>query len=197
MVLNVKFETLTYSVSPFEGAASAPLILGRSEGSQPESSAAISASGPAATPAADKQNKASFAAQIWLMLSFQIFAYFSFVTKRLPKPRFVMQYGDDEGPMRAVRLNRSLKRKLARMQRRGLVGSPHLRAEESQFEDALSPTQFLEHMIRTRNWSRVRVYHLGLTRKDRRRIAVIWADLQGCRKAIAESLMCRAPLCPD
>jgi len=112
-----------------------------------------------------------------------------------------MQYGDDEGPLRAVRLNRSLKRKLARMQRRGLVGSPSLRAEESQeesqMEGSLSPTQFLEHMIRTRNWSRVRVYHLGFKRKDLRRIAVMWTGLQGCHKALAESLMCRAPLCPD
>ena len=194
MVLNVKFETLTYSVSPFGGEASAPLILGRSEGSSAESDYAV-------TPLADKPQSASLAAQIWLMLSFQILAYFSFVTKHLPKPRFVMQYGDDDGPLRTVRLNRSLKRKLARMQRRGLVGSPRLRAEESQEEsqidDSLSPTQFLEHMVRTRNWSRVRVYRLGLTRKDLRRIAVMWASLQGCRRTLTESQMCRAPLCPD
>ena len=194
MVLNVKFETLTYAVSPLEGEALAPLILGRSEDSPAESGHAIN-------PAMDKQNRASLAAQIWLMLSFQILAYFSFVTKHLPRPRFVIQYGDDEGPLRTVRLNRSLKRKLARMQRRGLVGSPRLRSEESQEEsqidDSLSPTQFLEHMIRTRNWSRVRVYHLGWGRKDLQRIAVMSAGLQGCLKALAQSLMCRAPLCPD
>ena len=190
MVLNVKFETLTYAVSPLEGEASAPLILGRSEDSPAESGHAIN-------PAMDKQNRASLAAKIWLMLSFQILAYFSFVTKHLPRPRFVIQYGDDEGPLRTVRLNLSLKRKLARMQRRGLVGSPRLRAEESQIDDSLSPTQFLEHMIRTRNWSRVRVYHLGWGRKDLQRIAVMSAGLQGCLKALAQSLMCRAPLCPD
>lgn len=173
----------------------APLRLGRPEGSQPESGKAIAPSGSGII--ADKKNGVSLAAQIWLMLSFQILACLSSIQKHLSKPRLVIRYGDDTGPMRKVRLNRAIKRKLARMQRRGLIGAPRLSAEEAQIDESLSPTQFVEYMIRTKKCSRVRIYHLGWGRKAWRRMAVMWADLQGCGAALAKRLLCRAPLTPD
>jgi hypothetical protein len=146
---------------------------------------------------ADKKNGVSLAAQIWLMLSYHILACLSSIKNHLSKPRVVIQYGDDAGPMQKVTLNRALKRKLARMQRRGLIGAPRISAEEAQIDESLSPTQFIEYMIRTKKCSRIRIFHLGWGRKEWRRMAVIWAGLQGCRAALAKNLLCRAPLTPD
>ena len=201
MLLIVKVEALTYVALPFEGDASAPLILGRPETPSEETPSVETPSAEPRHGTGPSKFGPNIAAQIWLLLSFQLLTYFSSLANRpmtqcQPQPRLVRHYGSDDGPCRAVRLNRSLKRKLKRMQRRGLIGPATLREEDPEMDD-LSPTQLVERMIRARQWSRVKVYRLGFGRRDLRRIAVMWAGLQGCAASLAKGMMCLAPLSPD
>jgi len=102
------------------------------------------------------------------MLTFQIMAYFAKIQDISPKAKIVYRFGGAEGePGRLckITMNRRIRRKLARMQRLGQLGAPALSVHEPTEEDDLTGTQYMEKMIRTRKWSRVRMFGLNRGRR--------------------------------
>jgi len=179
----VKCETLTYSARSFEeSGASAPERLARSE----HHGEALSAS--------------RLASRLWLMLSFQIMAYFAKVKENTPKVQLVRKYGatdEDGGRMISVTLNRKIRRKLARLERLGKIGAPKIGVQEPHEDDDLTITQYMEKLIRTGKWNRVLAFGLGLKRRERQALVMGFAGLQGCAVSLRRAIACLAPLSPD
>jgi len=108
-----------------------------------------------------------------------------------PEVRLVHGWGGAEGstdgqPLRLYKLtmNRRIRRKLARLQRLGRLGMPTLRVHEPSEEDELSPAQYMEKMIRTRKWSRVRIFGLNRGRRVPNRGGVLTLGLAASCNAI-------------
>jgi len=106
----------------------------------------------------------SMASRFWLMLTFQIMAYFAKIQEVSPKARLVRSFGEP-GRLCKITMNRRIRRKLARMQRLGQLGAPTVSVHEPTEDDDLSATQYIEKMIRTRKWSRVRIFGLNRGRR--------------------------------
>lgn len=101
-------------------------------------------------------------------------------------------------PARAVRVNRSILRKLRRLERLyppSYFDGPAYRPEGARPD--LSESQYLEYMIRLHRWSRVRTHGLGLRRRDRMLRVIACLDLQGAAASLGLSGICHAPLTPD
>lgn len=101
-------------------------------------------------------------------------------------------------PPRAVRVNRSMMRKLRRLQRL----QPAIRFDGPAYRPIgtrpdLSDAQYLEYMIRRHKWNRVRIHGLG----ERRSVALFKSmtakRLLGFATKLAAPLMCHAPISPD
>ena len=99
----------------------------------------------------------------------------------------------------ALRVSRSIARRLRRLARRGprQEGFSLLGFQASSNTDHLSPAQCLEWLIRVYRIGRTRVYGLNATRRDLMRRAVKGAELQGDALCLGKGALCAAPLCPD
>ena len=115
-----------------------------------------------------------------------------------PSHIWVAPSANPDAPVRAVRVNRSIMRKLRRLQRihpPSFFDKPAYRPEGTREE--LSMSQYLEYMIRKNKWSRVRVHKLGLTRADLMQRSVGLLCLQGDSAILAMAASCNAPMSPD
>jgi len=182
----VKFETLTYqapltdfSVGEALGPNEAPLTSPKGE----------------ISPAYFSH----IAGWLWAWMSHQICAYLTAVMSGNPKARLVQMpataIGSDE-PLRVVRLNRSIKRKLARLERRNPLGERVMAIYEHE-DSGVSPAQYMERRIRTERIGRTRIYGLNLTRLELIIHAVKSAWLQGHFAKLCNLGVCAAPLSPD
>ena len=102
-------------------------------------------------------------------------------------------------PICALQLNRSLARRLRRLARRGTSEDDFnlLGFLSSTDTSHLSPTQYLEWMIRVYRYGRTRLYGLNATRRDLMRQAVESLGLQGDALCLGKAMVSSAPLSPD
>ena len=187
MFLNVTCTDVTYAArSCDESRASAPSRLGRFE----------------------RIGEASFAAhaasRLWVMLSFQIMAYFAKVKELSPETQLVRQWGgsdEREGPVCKMTMNRRVRRRLAHLRRRGRTVRPKLRLstapKETPTDNNLTAYQYIDKMIRTQKWSRVKIFNLGLKERERLDEIFRFPGLQGCTASLRRAVMCNAPISPD
>ena len=114
-----------------------------------------------------------------------------------PKHIFIIPGATPDTPRGAVRVNRALLRRLRRRER--------LRPEAFQEKDeplpewtqALSPTQFLDYMIRAHKWCRVRIHRLGKGTWNRLRRVTARLSGQGSLARQSKAAHCNAILTPD
>ena len=138
------------------------------------------------------------------MISFQIMAYFAKVKALSPETQLVRQWGssdESEGPVCKMTMNRRVRRRLAHLQRRHRLAPPKIRLREAP-KDApndknLTAYQFIDKMIRTQKWSRVKIFNLGLKERERLDEIFRFLGLQGCPASLRRAMMCLAPLSPD
>ena len=102
-------------------------------------------------------------------------------------------------PACALRVNRSLARRLRRLARRcrGEDRFNLLRFQQNSDISHLSPGQYLEWMIRVYRWGRTRLYGLNMASRELRHRAVRDGRLQGAVSAFGKAGLCAAPLSPD
>ena len=164
MFLDVKFETLTYSAGDYP--ASAPAISGRST---PSSGGELSAA---------PLSKALLS--FWIWMRFHVVGCFAkpALRKTIPDSTpghiFVVPSVNPDAPQAAVRVNRAILRKLRRLERL----RPEVFTQKAdllpKWVKNLTPGQFMDYMIRTQNWCRVRCFGLsrcrGRSRRRRRRV---------------------------
>jgi len=103
-------------------------------------------------------------------------------------------------PLQIVRMNRALSRRMRWLIKRGHVQRPgelRIATSDNKARCNLTPGQFNEYGIRVDGWSRVRIYGLGFGRRVLRKIAIMWAGLQGNIVSLCRGLICLAPLSPD
>ena len=187
MFLNVTCANVTYAArSCDERRASAPSIKGRFE------------------PYGEASFAAHMASRLWVMLSFQIMAYFAKVKQLSPKTQLVQQWGssdESEGPVCKMTMNRRVRRRLAHLQRRGRTVRPKLRLstapKEAPTDNHLTVYQFIDKMIRTQKWSRIKIFNLGLKERERLDEIFKFPGLQGCAASLRRAVMCNAPISPD
>ena len=183
----MKCETLTYAArSCDESRASAPSISGRFE------------------PHGEASFAAHAASRLWVMISFQIMAYFAKVRELSPETQLVRQWSssdESKGPVCQMTMNRRVRRRLAHLRRRGRVVRPKLRLstapKEASTDNHLTVYQYIDKMIRTQKWSRVKIFNLGLKEKERLDEIFKFPGLQGCAASLRRAMMCNAPISPD
>lgn len=97
-------------------------------------------------------------------------------------------------PTQVVRMNRALLRWLDYLRRRGRVGGAQLEVYAPSEERAsLTPGQFVQRLIRLRQWSRVKALRLGISKTERLKAS-------RCRSnpfTASQVQICQAPLSPD
>ena len=207
----MKSEALTYSAACFERGASVPLRLGRFSYSGVELSPARNIS--ASEESDSNKSKCDLSAQnssaplSSVMLRFWLWMQMHFGALRASPARetcsepshiFHVPSADPEAPPRAVRVNRSMMRRLKRLQRLRPPSSfdgPTMGDELRRL--GLTMAQYIEYMIRRKKWSRVAVHRLGLSR-----IALMWravnnAALQGDGRSLLRAMACNARIEPD
>ena len=111
-----------------------------------------------------------------------------------PSHIFVIPNADGSKPARALRVNRSLARKLARLRRirpASAFDGPAYRPEGTRPD--LNETQYLEYMIRKHRWSRVRIHRLGLSWRE----VVKQSENAPCDMTFIRTLICSAIIAPD
>ena len=193
MFLPVKFETLTYLAheTDYSVRASAPAILGRPTSSSELSDEAVSA------PVSN-----AFL-QLWMWMSLQLIECLAkyrpqkAISESTPSHIFIVPGKTPDAPRGAVRVNRSIMRKLRRLER--------LRPEAFQdkgeplpdWVKALSPNQFLDYMIRARKWCRVKVHRLGGGTWNKLRRSAARLSVQGSSARQSKAAHCNAILTPD
>ena len=187
MFLNVTCTDVTYAArSCDESRASAPSIQGRFK------------------PHGEASFAAHAASRLWVMLSFQIMAYFAKVRELSPETQLVQQWGgsdESKGPVCQMTMNRRVRRRLAHLRRRGRVVRPKLRLstapKDAPNDKGLTVYQYIDKMIRTQKWSRVKIFNLGLKEKERLDEIFKFPGLQGCAASLHRAMMCNAPISPD
>lgn len=202
----MKSEALTYSAACFERGASVPLRLDRFSYSGVELS-------PARNKSDSNKSKCDLSAQnssaplssvmlrFWFWMQMQFGALLATPARELcsePSHIFQVPSADPEAPPRAVRVNRSMMRRLKRLQRLRPPSSfdgPTMGDELRRL--GLTMAQYIEYMIRRKKWSRVAVHRLGLSR-----IALMWwavnnAALQGDGRSLLRAMACNARIEPD
>ena len=114
-----------------------------------------------------------------------------------PKNIFVVPSADPAAPKGAVRVNRSILRKLRRLER--LKPEVFLEKDDPlpDFVKTFSPLQFLDYMIRTQNWVRVKMFGLGETLGERGLRRARALGLQGDWASLNMAAPCNAILAPD
>ena len=202
----MKSEALTYSAACFERGASVPLRLGRFSYSGVELS-------PARNKSDSNKSKCDLSAQnssaplssvmlrFWFWMQMQFGALRATPAREIcsePSHIFHVPSADPEAPPRAVRVNRSMMRRLKRLQRLRPPSSfdgPTMGDELRRL--GLTLAQYIDYMIRRKKWSRVAVHRLGLSR-----IALMWqavndAALQGDGRSLLRAMACNARIEPD
>lgn len=191
IVLNVKFEALTYQAQPTDfsvGCVSGPQVA------RPTSPQGVV--GPASI--------FDLAVAFWTWMG----GYVMYCLSALPKReaslgQHIVLWPSPKGyaaPICALRVSRSLARRLRRLRTRGYDDEDDfnlLRYQKSTKTDHLSPTQYLEWMIRIYRWGRTKIYGLNLGRAELLWLAVSAATLQGPMGCLQKSISCAAPLSPD
>ena len=119
------------------------------------------------------------------------------ISDSTPSHIFVLPNANPDAPQRTVRVNRSILRKLRRLER--LRPEAFLETPEPQLDwvKALSPAQYLDYMIRTQKWCRVKVHRLDETLRDRLRRVIRTLSLQGNDICLSMAMNCQALLSPD
>ena len=119
--------------------------------------------------------------------------------ERLARPDASAAPDCQTAPLCALRVNRSLARRLRRLARRGRGEDRFnlLRFQQNSDISHLSPGQYLEWMIRVYRWGRTRLYGLNMARRELRHRAVRDGRLQGAVSAFGKAGLCAAPLSPD
>ena len=192
--INVKFETLIYQMQVTD--FSVGCVSGPQEARPVEPKGALQ---EAACPARLSDMVMSF----WLWMSGCVMQCLSALPKRdISLGQHVVLWPAPEGhgsPICALQLNRSLARRLRRLARRGTPKDDFnlLGFQESTDTSHLSPTQYLEWMIRVYRWGRTKIYGLNATRRDLMRRAVESLRLQGDALCLAKAMVSSAPLSPD
>jgi len=100
-------------------------------------------------------------------------------------------------PARCVRVNRSMLRKLRRIQRLRPQDFDGTAYRPAGTRPDLSNSQYLEWMIRKYKWNRVRIHRLG----GRRSVALFKCltarKFRGNSACVGRALLCHAPISPD
>jgi len=186
----VKFETLTYAAGPTD------FLVG-------------GASGPQEARPTSPQGGFSAARLSVAMGAFliRVAAYFQGCLPRLPRMASQKRLtvidaamAEGSGPLKVVRMNRALSRRMRWLIKRGRVersGKMRVATEADKARCNLTPGQFNEYMIRVDGVSRIRLYHLGLSRHVRRLRSITSAGLQGNALCLGKAAICLAPLMPD
>ena len=88
------------------------------------------------------------------------------ITCSQPKHIFVLPTNEADSPLRAVRVNRAMARRLARIARLRPEAFNNKTDNLPDWVRALPAGQYLDYMIRVHKWNRVRVF--GLSTRGRR-----------------------------
>jgi len=163
----MKCETFTYSahVTDYSVRASAPSRMGRLPASLEVADSPAQMSAPVS----------ALCLQLWIWMQLQIATCLTIV----PLPRIVCSQpkhifvlptveGEDEAeaPRRALRVNRAMSRRLARIARLRPEAFSDWSGAPPDWVRALPVGQYLDYMIRVHKWNRVRVF--GLSTRGRR-----------------------------
>ena len=189
MFLNVTFETLTYSAheTDYSVRASAPAISGRSDLNVEAVSAPIS----------------NAFLQFWMWMSFQVIECLVKCRPQKPIPDstpthvFIIPSASPDAPRGSVRVNRSIMRKLRRLERLRLEAFQDKSEPLPDWVKALSPNQFLDYMIRARKWCRVKVHRLGGGTWNKLRRAAAKIGMRSGLARQSKAALCNAILTPD
>ena len=186
----MKFETLTYAAGPTDFSG------GGASGSQ---DARLTSPKGGFSPA-----RLSVAMGAFLI---RLAAFFQGCLPRLPRmashERLTVidtAMAEGSGPLQIVTMNRALSRRMRWLIKRGRVersGKMRLATAADKARCNLTPGQFNEYMIRVDGVSRIRLYHLGLSRHVRRLRSITCAGLQGDALCLGKAAICLAPLMPD
>ena len=190
MFLNVKFEALTYAAheTDYSVRASAPGISGRSTSPQGELSAA---------PISEAFLK------LWMWMSLQVMGCLGkcglqkAIPDSTPQHIFVVPSNNPDAPQGAVCVNRSILRKLRRLERLRPESFYEKGVPNPAWVKALSPNQFLDYMIRVHKWCRVKVHRLGGGTWNKLRRATAKLGLQMDLVSVPLATKCQALLSPD
>ena len=148
--------------------------------------------------------------RFWMWMQLQLAGYFektaaprsvssepSHITSE-PSHIFQLPSADPSAPARAVRVNRSMLRKLRRLRRvhpPSYFNSPAYRLAGPR--DDLSTGQYLELLIRLYGWNRVLTYRLGRIKRKSIGISRWRFRLKGRAVNLDMAVICNALLSPD
>ena len=141
--------------------------------------------------------------RFWMWMQLQLSSYLEKAAMpRSPatEPSHIFQLpsSDASAPARTVRVNRSMMRKLLRLQRLyppSYFEGPSLGDELKRLN--LTMVQYIEYMIRCKKWSRVRVYGLGAVKSKSSGQAQERFRLRGRAINLEMAGRCNALLSPD
>ena len=114
-----------------------------------------------------------------------------------PQHIFIVPSADPDAPKAAVRVNRSILRKLRRLERLRPEAFEEKDEPLPDFVKAFSTNQFLDYMIRTHNWCRVKVHNLGGGTWNKLRRATAKLSGQDNSARLNMAVLCNAILTPD
>ena len=159
----MKCKTFTYSahVTDYSVRASAPFRMGRLRASLEVAKTPVQMSAPVS----------ALYLQLWIWMQLQIAACLARVSlPRIvcsqPQHIFVLPTETDDAPRQAVRVNRAMARRLARIARLRPEAFTDKTSNPPDWVRALPAGQYLDYMIRVYKWNRVRVF--GLSTRGRR-----------------------------
>ena len=193
MFLDVKFETFTYLAheTDYSVRASAPAILGRPTSSSGLNGEAVSAPVSHAF------------LRLWMWMSLQLIECLAKYRPQKPLPEstpshiFIVPGKTPDAPRGSVRVNRSILRKLRRLERLRPEAFHEKGEPLPDWVKALSPNQFLDYMIRAHKWCRVRVHGLGGGTWNKLRRSAARLDLRVGNARQSKAMPCNAILTPD
>lgn len=196
----MKCETLTYSAYAAGYSVvcrPAPSIMGRSSlasAGEPSDGGGVSSALPGPLSHA--------MLRLWLWAHFQISgcvekAKDSIAAALVRSRIFELPCSDPEAIPTCIKVNRSMLRKLKRLERLGRAQAFETLPHEMAAVEGLSPTQYLEYMIRHQTWSRAKVYGLGPSLREKIRAAMTATALRGSADHLARLEHCAAPISPD
>ena len=141
--------------------------------------------------------------RFWMWMHMQFAAYLEKASAPRPlatEPSHIFEVpsSDVSAPRRAVRVNRSMMRKLRRLQRLhppSYFDGPSMGDELKRL--GFTMTQYMNYMVRRKKWSRVQVFGLGMRRRDFMGQAFTLLSLRGAAQNFAMADMCHAILEPD
>jgi len=132
----------------------------------------------------------------WQMLRARIMAYVSALTTYRPGATVTLHYGDPDGPTVEVTLSRAIRRRIAYLQRRGLLGADSSQAD-SESHYTHPNARFMERFLQWKHHRRRAAFGRARLGLGSRAAMVNAAALQQGLKHMLSGMVCAAPLSPD